>query len=232
MGVIGAADTVFDHPLYTTWPTATQSGDTAVGGRLMSSSPHTDGLIFVPAGQLQSNSANLVLTRNAKGDWSLNRTAAAAETYYVRGVPTGIVVRTGEHYYLDLFPETNSIGGPAVPAPKGIEITDVFACFNVGVALPTTLTLRVGSSQYPAEAATLGNTGAALVVTDLLAATSILPTALTTASDYVTQAVAIATPGFVVTDITQLELELEAVLANTGTIQLAALGCHCNFLFN
>lgn len=223
--IVNAADTIFEHPAYNDF----NDGVTPVvqGGRLMSSGPHLDGLIWIPAESLAKNSANLVLTRNAKGDWSLNRTAAGAETYYVRGVPTGIVTRTGEKYNLD-----SNLVGPAAPA-KGVAIRDMFVVLNVGVALLTSATLRLGSTQYEAPAASLADTGAAIVQTDIVAATSVNPSALTTASDYVTQKVTnSANPSFVVTDITQLEIELAAVMANTGTIQIAGVGAHVNFLFN
>src|ERR1700728_3667626 len=65
------------------------------GGRLMNRPAHIDGLFIANASHLESSSANLVLTRNGKGDWSLNRTAAGAETYYVR-CPISALLRTGE----------------------------------------------------------------------------------------------------------------------------------------
>lgn len=222
---ISAADTIFEHPAFNNF----QSGVATLvsGGRLMSSSPHTDGLLWIPAEQLAKDSANLALTRNAKGDWSLNRTAAGAETYNVRGVPTGIVVRTGETYNL------GQIGAQPAAPPKGVAVRDLFAVFNVGVVVLTSATLRLGSTQYPAPAANLANTGSAIVQADIVAATSINPSALTTAGQYVTQRVAnSANPAFVVTDITQLELEAVIVMANTGTLKLAGLGAHVNFLYN
>lgn len=222
---LNAADTIFEHPAYSNF----QSGVTTIakGGRLMSSGPHVDGVIWIPAEALAKDSANLVLTRNAKGDWSLNRTAAGAETYNVRGVPTGIITRTGETYNLD-----DVITGPAAPA-KGVAIIDAFAVLNVGVALLTSATLRIGSTQYGPPVTDLANTGTAPTITDIVAATSINPSALTTAGQYVTQDLAnSANPSFVVTDITQLEIELVAVMANTGTLRIAGIGAHVNFLFN
>lgn len=227
MGQIKAADTVFDHPLYNTYPVP--AGDTPLGGRLMSSSPHTDGLLLVPAraiGTSVSTGSSPALTRNAKGDWSLNLTSGGTPTVYFSGQPQ-FILRTGESYYRDLTSDPS----PAAPA-KGIEIVNIFAILNVGVALPTAMTIRLGKTVYPATVASLADTGAAVTVTDLIAATSILPTALTTASDYTNHGASVATPAFSVDDYGLLEFELAATLANTGTIAVAALGAHFNFNYN
>jgi hypothetical protein len=232
---ITAADTIFDHPLYSEW-NPSPSTDTPLGGRLMSSSPHTDGLLLVPPSAfmtaLGSNQTGATV-RNAKGDWSYTITASAAGTVsYVRVAPE-LLLRLGEQYILELFPNLgNKTESPAAPA-KGIQITDVFAVFCTLTALPTALTLRLATTQYPAEAATLGNTGTVPTFADVVAATSILPTSLTTGSTYyVTQGVAVTTPAFITTDITLGEIELAFTPSASSTLAIAALGVHLNFNFN
>ncbi len=231
MGQIPAADTIFDHPLYTSWPTNAQSGDTPIGGRLMSSSPHTDGMVMVSAWDCAPSSTNLVLTRNAEYDWSLNRTAAAAESYYVR-VNAGEFAfqRLGEQYILSLFPDLgNKTSSPQAP-PKGLMITDIFAVLNVGVVALTSATLRLSKVAYPLE----GAASAAPVGTDIIAPTALGNLGVNTAGQYLTQYVAVpaASQQFNTADISQTEIELAFTLANTGTIRVAGLGFHFNFNFN
>ena len=52
-------------------------------GSFLADTPHTTGVLFIPSWDLANFSGNLVLTRNALGDYSLNRTAIGAETYRV-----------------------------------------------------------------------------------------------------------------------------------------------------
>jgi hypothetical protein len=191
--------------------------------------PHTDGLLMRSG--LQVNSANLVLTRNGKGDWSFNRTAAGAETYYLR-TTLGDILRTGEHYDLGLFPTGGSAPQtywPKAPA-KGINILDVFAVLNIGVAALTSATLRVGTSVYPLSTAA----AAAIVQTDVLAATAIA-TAVNGAGTYLTGLVALPQtnpPAFFTADMDLVEIELAIVMANTGTVQVAGVGAHVSFNYD
>lgn len=220
--LIDFPDTIIFDPIQADYANAQAQnlGEGFVGGRLMNYLPHVDGLLM-KAGGLQSSSANLVLTRNGKGDWSLNRTAAGAETYYVRAT-IGDMIRTGETYHYGEFHAQ-----PPTAGPKGIEIYDFFAILNIGVVALTTATLRLGSSVYPLSTAV----AAAPVVTDIVAATAIA-TAVNTAGDYLTNLVTVPTPGFAVTNMELEEIELEIVMANTGTVQIAGLGCHCNFNYD
>ena len=179
--------------------------------------PHTDGLYLAGAEELAKDSANLVLTRNAVGDWSLNRTAAGAETYNVR-VAINELLRKGEIPNFQQF----GITPPAQPA-KGIKIIDVFVIYDLGVVDATTLTLRCGKTAYADNVA--------LVQTDIVAATAI--TKVQRAGTYVsTVAIAAGNQAFNQTDFSLLEIELVAVLANTGTIKIRAIGMHCHFNYN
>jgi len=179
--------------------------------------PHTVGLYLAGAEELAKDSANLVLTRNAVGDWSLNRTAAGAETYNVR-VAINELLRKGEIPNFQQF----GITPPAQPA-KGIKIIDVFVIYDLGVVDATTLTLRCGKTAYADNVA--------LVQTDIVAATAI--TKVQRAGTYVsTVAIAAGNQAFNQTDFSLLEIELVAVLANTGTIKIRAIGMHCHFNYN
>src|SRR5882672_11099306 len=161
---------------------------------------HADGMILFGAEQLAKDSANLALTRNGVGDWSLNRIAAGAETYNVRAQFLH-VRRTGESMNAQLLTT-----GETLPA-KGIAIRDIFALYDIGVVDLTTLTLRLGKTIYNAS-------GVALTQTDIIAATAITKVV----ANLYRVTVAAATPFVYITDdFSALEIELVAVMANTGT---------------
>lgn len=219
--LIKAADTRFGHPVFTEWnPLSTQQGS---GGRLLSDMPHVDGMLFASISDMESNSTNLVATRNGVGDWSLNRTAAGAETYFVRSNLSEMqLVRTGESQIID-----NVIEGPAQP-DKGIQVLSMFAVMNIGVVSLTSATLRFGQSVYPLP----GAASAAIVQTDIQAATALGTLTATTAGQYLTQSVPVASPVFNKASLTQYEIELSVVMANTGTIRIVGIGAFVNFNFN
>lgn len=218
MGVLVVADTIFDNPTQNDLP----AGMSVSGGRLMSSAPHTDGLLFIGAGDLMSDSANLVLTRNGNGDWTLNRTAAGAETYHVRALLNqAAILRTGEKYINDLFGVDSKVAAP----PKGLQVVDFFAIYKNGVVALTTSTLRLGKTVYSAAAG-----GGAAVQTDLVAATAM---ATATVVNYQLNKVAGPNPAvFHVDDLGLVEIEATFVMANTGTLAIVGLGAHVNFNFN
>ena len=224
MGNISFPDTIIFDPTQADFANQQTSGETFSGGRLMNYCPHTDGLIMMAPDILGKNSANLVLTRNGKGDWSLNRTAAGAETYYVRGtLASGTILRTGETYNYGEFPTSTPAAGP-----KGIEVVDFFAILNIGVVALTSATLRLGKTVYGK-----GTTGAAPTQTDIVAATALTPLTTITANDYAEFDVAGPSPlVFSTDDLGLVEVELNFVMANTGTVQVAALGCHVNFNYD
>jgi hypothetical protein len=192
----------------------------ARGGRLMSDMPHIDGVESWDAGQLDKDSANLVLTRNAKGDWSLNRTAAGAETYNCRVNISENVLRLGEIYNLGVGPQ-----GAKYPKPpnKGILVTDIFAIYTVGVVNLTTATLRLGKSVFA--------NNVALAQTDVQAATGIAT--VVQANPYVqTVAVPAGSQLWAIDDTSQWEIEVQFVMANTGTLRVYGIGCHISFNWN
>jgi hypothetical protein len=215
-------------------------------GTLLMDSPHGGGVVFVDANTLGKYSANLVLTRNALGDYSLNRTAGGAETYNVTANLRG-VYRLTPAYNAIMQEEFGTAAGtpgypasapgippftgatqlvpPTAPPAKGLEVTDVFAIYQVGVADLTSAALSLNRTVFANNTANS--------ITNLPIASTALP--LTAAGDstgpyLVTRAV--TTPAFEVTDDSDLTLELQVVLANTGTIRLYGLGFHVNFNYN
>jgi hypothetical protein len=190
------------------------------GGRLMNRLPHTDGLLMRASG-LQINSANLVLTRTGNGNWSYQRTAAGAESYFLR-TTLGDLLRTGEVYNYGGF----GSGQNVTAGPKGIAVIDMFAILNIGVVALTAATLRLGKSIYPLA----GAAAAAPVQTDLVAATAIA-TATNGAGLFLTNKVAVPAPVFSTDDLGLVEIELAITMANTGTVAVAGLGAHVSFNF-
>lgn len=226
--IIKAADTIFDHPAFTDFPVNPGS---LQGGRLMSSSPHVDGLFMVGPGGMDVDSANLVKTRNANGDWSFNRTAAGAETYHIRTTISEIL-RTGETYFLDLFGSGQT---PGAAAPdKGVAVLNFFAVYSVTVATLTSATLRLGKTVFNPTSA-----GGAFTQTDLVVATGIA-TAINAggAAQPGTQIVPFQTNSsgtplvWSKDDIAMVEVEATLVMQNTGVLRFYGLGVHCFFNMN
>lgn len=221
MGNLNVPDHILDNPVFNDLP----SGMTPLGGRLMSSAPHTDGMFIFGPEVLAKDSANLVLTRNAKGDWSLNRVAAGAETYNVR-ISLGELLRTGETYNLGLFGSGQAYA-PSAPA-KGLQIIDFFVIYSETVATLTTATLRLGKTVFSKTAG-----GAAFAQTDIVAATGISTAVTPAAGQPIYQSVAGPSPlVFSTDDLGLLEIEAVFVMQNTGVIRVYGMGCHVNFNFN
>lgn len=211
-------DTIFDSP---TVNDLNPTSLVPLGGRLMSSAPHTDAMLIAGPESLAKDSANLALTRNGKGDWSLNRTAAGAETYNVRLAPAELL-RLGEVYY-GQWPSP----GPAAP-DKGIQISDFFIVYSVGVVALTSATLRLGKTVFSKTAG-----GAAFTQTDIVAATGIATT--TTPAAGQPQYAVVAGPSplvFSKDDLGLVEIEAVIVMANTGTLRIYGMGFHANFNYN
>lgn len=218
-------DTINSNPLRGDFPQVAAQPPNLLGGRFMSDAPHIDGLIIPGIEQCAKDSANLLLVRSAAGDWVYSRTSAGAETYHVR-LSLSQILRLGEVYQLGMFGSGQPTGnGPA----KGVEISDFFAIMSIGVVDLTTATLRLGKTVYSNSSAAAG---VVPTQTDLVAATNINKTA-GTAGQYVYNDVAGPSPlVFHANDLGLIEIELTVVMANTGTVQIAALGAHVNFNYD
>ena len=217
-----------------------------VANRWFCDTPHSGGVLWVPAGLLQTDSANLVLTRNALGDWSLNRTAGGAETYNIKASLPGLrrlleAIDLQEQYGGSPGPQSypgkppfSNAGAPVPPAwltppsasvAKGLQVDDVFFCYQVGVADLTSATPSLNKIGFADNVAN--------AITNIPIAATALP--LTAAGDAVgpyLRRLAVTTPTMLVDDASDLELELQLVLQNNGTIRVYGLGFHCHFNYD
>jgi hypothetical protein len=215
-------------------------------GAFYADTAHTGGWYFVPAFDISQYSANLVLTRNALGDYSLNRTAAGAETYYVTA-NLGLLKRLIEYPGLNNLPFQEQFGTaaggagypanapglppftgatqltPATTAPaKGCQVTDVAVVYQVGVVSLTSATLSLNRVAY-------ANAAAKTITNVPISATAL--TLTSNANPYVAVR-AVTTPTFETTDLSDLILEFSPVMANTGTLRVYGLGFHLNFNYD
>lgn len=215
-------------------------------GAFFADTPHSGGWIFYNALELApAFSANLLLTRNALGDYSLNRTAAGAETY---NIPQGILDLkrliadsvSGMPYQEQFGTAAGATGYPAgaagippftgatqlTPAtaltPKGIKVTDVVAVYLVGVAALTAASFSLNRTVFANNVAN--------AITNVPVDATALPLA-TQANPYVVTR-AVTTPVFETTDLSDLTLEFSITMQNTGTIRIYGVGFHCQFNYN
>lgn len=200
-------------------------GDTSFeNSRLFSNTAHIDGLAIGAADDISvSSSATLpVLTRTGNGIWTLNRTAAAAETLFFR-ITLDQLIRTGEFQQFGGFGADKQAFDTIT---KGITIQDAFAIFQVGVVALTSATLRIGRTVYSATVAP--------VQTDLVAATALGSLAVSNPATTLMQKISVplANQIFEVNDLGLVEAELAVVMANTGTLALASLGMHVGFNYD
>lgn len=213
---------------------------------LYSDIPHQGGWIWAPATDLTVFSANLVLTRNALGDYSYNRTAAGAETYQLvtnlQNLKRLIEVPTPPMPFQEQFgsgasgpsawpggaqgvpPFTGStfLNPPSGQPPKGLRVIDVAVVYTVGVAALTAASLSLNQTTYANNVAN-AITNIPINATALALATQVNP--------YVAVR-AVTTPTFLNTDLSDLYLEFSATLQNTGTIRIYGIGYHCDFNYN
>ena len=215
-------------------------------GSLYSDTPHQGGFLFADALDLAPGfNANLVLTRNALGDYSLNRTAAGAETYQIvaslRDMKRLIEVPTAPMPFQENF--GTAAGGPGFPTSvpgvppftgatqlvpptgfnaKGLRVKDVVVVYQVGVAALTAASLSLNRTVF-------ANNVANAITNVAIAATAL---ALNTQANPYVQILAVTTPVFETTDLSDLTLEFAITMANTGTLRIYGLGFHADFNFN
>jgi hypothetical protein len=216
-------------------------------GVFYADTPHQGGFFIHGASQLQTDSANLAIARNAIGDWSLNRTATGAETYHVLlqldELKRLIEVSTTPMPFQEQFGKSAGTSGwpagtPGLPpftgasqltpptqdVPKGLRILSVWVAYQVGVVDLTSATIGVSRTGF-------GN-NLANVITPVLAATAIAKTAAGDATGPYLSEVAIAAPVFENLDSSDILIEATFVMANTGTLRVYAIGFDCDFNYN
>lgn len=201
--------------------------DTGMGqSRYQQTGANSDGLLFSSPGDLEVSGPNpLVLTRSGTGLWTLNRTAAGAETYFVR-TTLGVIKRVGQAYQFGGFGGAGISFSTPPYDKKGIGIIDAFVALQIGVVALTSATLRIGKTVYSKTVAP--------VQTDIVAATALGSLAVSNPANPLVQVVSVpvGTQQFTVDDFAILEAELSFVMANTGTVALAGIGTHLGFNYN
>lgn len=219
-------------------------------GNVLQDTPLNGGWIIFDAIDLAPFSANLVLTRNALGNYSLNRTATGAEPFTpvigLNGVLKRLTVYPGlqsmpfqEQFGtaagaasypagaagLPPFTGATNLTQPTGPPPKGIRVTAVRAIYQAGVVDLTAASLSLNRTVWANNVAP--------AVTNVPIAATALP--LTAAGDAVGPYVVtrtVTTPVFETIDLSDLTLELAVTLANTGTIKIFGLGFLLDFNYN
>jgi len=205
--------------------------------RLYSDLFHLGGWTIYNSSQLVASSTNLIYTRNAQFDWSLNRTAAGAETYQVI-LAVANVRRLIETYQFQEqfggsgagpqgvpgrppFTGASQLVPPTAAPAKGLLLTDIVLVHQVGVVGLTSATITHGTMQYANAAAN---------VATVIPTTGAVPLVVQ-ATPYVTT-FPVTTPAAVTADLTELMIEAQFVMANTGTLRVYAIGFHCQFNYN
>jgi len=208
---------------------------------------HTTGLIWYGAGMLDKFSANLVLTRNALGDYSLNRTASGAETYQVVATLTDLyrlLTSASPVYFQEQFGTAAGTSGypaaapgyppftgatqlvpPTGPPAKGIQVNSVTVVYQVGVADLSAASLSLNRIVY-------ANNVANAITNIPIAATALPLTAAGDATGPYLATRAVTTPAFENTQNSNLELEFAVTLANTGTLRIYGMGLNVSFNYN
>lgn len=220
------------------------------GGRWEQKTPFTDGrFVVAPADFTQTSGTASTMTRNAKGDLSLNQ-GATITAMYMYDIAE-MLFRTGQLPFLqEQFGTAANVPGPSSVAntsdpdagigpppqtgilsitpqtgflPKGIKITDLTLKYLITGAALTLHTIGLSKTVFA--------NNAALVVTDVLAnAANGLATA-TQANPYVTK-VAISSPTFLVSDLSDLIIELDVTTQGAGAYRLYGVDIHCQFNYN
>lgn len=213
---------------------------TRVADRFYADAVHTGGLIFIGATQLTNigSIADAVLTRNAQGDYSLDRTAGAAETLRFAAVFPNLFRPVNEP--VDLQEQFGGANGPIpvegrppyldatqlVPPTSwraaGIRIEDVVVVYEVGVAALTSAALVLDRTAYV-------DVVAPAVTSIPISATALN---LTTNANPHLETRAVTTPTLFENNNEVQIAEFEAVMAITGTLKVHGIGIHVSFNYN
>ena len=208
--------------------------------RFYADAAHTGGMYFLGPGDMVDSltATPVVVTRNGAQSWSLNRTAAGAETHFIRpandslrrlaeaialqqqfGGSVGPLPAPGRPPFTgasQLVPPTSSS-----PVNKGNQILDITLAYSITVVNLTTNALTLNTATFANNTAIVGGTRTL---------TGTLATA-TQAQPYVTK-ITVNTPVFDVTDLQDVWPELQVVMANTGVYQLFGMWIHCNMNYD
>lgn len=206
----------------------------------------------MPSAQQGTAGANVYpWTRNGLGDVSLNgpATAGAATAFFwlelgelKRRIETAALALKNLPFQqkfgaaaltpgwtagapsLPPFTGQTQLTPPTSDTPKGIQITDVFAIYSVQTAALTAATLGISRTVYAENVA--------IAITAYLAATNIALTTTTAANTPHVQVVAVTTPVFETSDLSDIIIELSLTTAATSVVRVYGMGLHCNFNFD
>jgi hypothetical protein len=230
-------------------------------GAYYADTAHSGGWIFYDAMELASTvflagtaSANMVLTRNAQGDYSLNRTAAGAEAYIaVQGLMdlkrlvegssnvgssfvNGSLMPFQEQFGTSAGAAGYPAGAPGIPPFSGnTQLTQPTAQPAKGVSITDVVAVyTVGvasltSASLALVRSTFANNAAIVTATPAISATALPLTAQ--ANPYVVTR-AVTAPTFETADLSDISVEFAYTMANTGTFRLYGMGIHVNFNYN
>ena len=195
-------------------------GDTSFGqSRVLSLSPHTDGLLLTPAGQLQtSGPGTWALAQSGPGRWAISHTAAAGETQIIRSPLNGFT-RIGEP-----MQQPGNYPPPKPPYPaKGFGVLDIVVAMQVGVVALVGAAVTLLSTTYSKTVAP--------TVKVILPTTTLPSLTVSAPAAPLIQVVSIplAAQQFVTADFSTMEIELNLNMAATGTVSIEALGAHIAF---
>lgn len=207
-----------------------------------SETEHTGGENFIGADSITVSGPNaMVFTRNAAGNYSLNRTAAGAETYtavFSIRIPRRLAEKVN---YQEQFggsgPGPKGVVGappftgatqlvpPTTSQLKGVKLIDITVIYSVAVVNLTSASLSMNRTAF-------ANAVAPAVTNIPLSgpAMSLVAQADLTTPYRVTNTV--TTPAYVGTDFTDINGEFQWVMANTGQIAFYGFFFHNNFNWN
>jgi hypothetical protein len=212
--------------------------------RFYADTPHSGGLLWKGAAEwVPLGAAAPVLTRASAGLYSWNRTAAGAETIqFVSSLDSlrrpiaastslpqlqsqfGGTVGPMPAPGRPPFTGTTHLVPPTGGIPKDIIIDDVVFVYNNTVVGITSITPKISIVTYA------DNVANPTVVDQPLAVTPVLPLAAR-ANDYLVK-VPFTTPAQATVDNTEINIEVQFVLANTGVLKFRGVGFHYRFNFN
>lgn len=178
---------------------------------LASSTDATSGTIILVGPQIAmlTSSTGAVMTRNALGDYSWNRTAGGAETHYAVG---------------------QVLLGQSITASKGFKITGGFVSYALGVADATSVDVTINRISYSQAVANAVITHGGTLTYDAAHNTAALRKAFAVTPHRLT--FTLGTPVYHVTRASAVTIEAAFVLANTGTLAVQAIGFDYTFNYN
>ena len=218
-------------------------------GSFFADTAHGGGFTFYGPGQVTTSAAATVFpwTRNAAGDVSLNGPtppAAGANYFWLsvsnmrRQIETAALAQKGLPFQqrfgnaasgpgwpagapgLPPFPDMAQFTPPTSDTPKGIQIVDIYAVYSVQTAALTAATLAMYRTPFTENVA--------ITVTTVVAPATVALTTTSAANAAHIGKVAVTTPVFETTDVSNVLIELVLTTAATSVVRVYGMGYHFN----